>query len=143
MQRFAVLESNTGFVWGVIDAENALQACSALDAEIGDQSNAGHYEEVSASELRTSRGRYDVRLAPEGFNVQDGQDRDVIAAVGAMPRAGVFGWVETESWEAWLDGKREDAAAFTLPVGGVHNVVEAGAAALGVEVTEALNVART
>ena len=96
MQRFAIIESNSGYVWGVVDAETAMAACAACDAEVGGDRGEGAYEEVSASELRTTRGVYDVRTAPAGFDVQDGQDREEIAAVEAMPRAGVFGWVAAE-----------------------------------------------
>ncbi len=99
MQRFAIIESNSGYVWGVVDAETALAACAACDAEVGGDRGEGAYEEVSASELRTTRttrGVYDVRTAPADFFVQDGQDRDEIAAVEALPRSGVFGWVAAE-----------------------------------------------
>ena len=96
MQRFAIIESNSGYVWGVVDAETALAACAACDAEVGGDRGEGAYEEVSASEPRTTRGVYDVRMAPAGFDVQDGQDSDDIAAVEALPRAGRFGWVAAE-----------------------------------------------
>ena len=66
------------------------------ELRIGGDRGEGAYEEVSASELRTTRGVYDVRTAPAGFDVQDGQDREEIAAVEALPRAGVFGWVAAE-----------------------------------------------
>ena len=49
---------------------------------------------------------------------------------------------ETETWEAWLDGKRDEAVEFQVPVGGTFDVAAAGAQALGVEVSEELNVAR-
>ena len=94
--RFAVLESNSGFVWGVVDAESALAACAAVDADAGGMHEAGEYESVSVSELQTNRGVYDVRIAPAGFDVLDGQDQDAVAAVEALPRAGVFGWVSAE-----------------------------------------------
>lgn len=93
MQRFAIIESYSGYAWGVVDAETALAACAACDAEYGGDRGEGAYEEVSASELRTTRSLFDVRTAPAGFDVQDGQDREEIAAVEALPRAGVFGWV--------------------------------------------------
>jgi hypothetical protein len=96
MQRFAIIESNSGYVWGVVDAETALAACSVCDADVGGDRGEGAYEEVSSSELRTSRGVYDVRLAPAGFDVADGQDSEAIASVQALPRAGVFGWVSAE-----------------------------------------------
>jgi len=94
MTRFAILESNSGYLWGVVDAESALAACTAVDAYCGANRGDGAYESVCESELRTTRGVYDVRTAPAGFKLhQDGQDLDAIAAVEALPRAGVFAWV--------------------------------------------------
>jgi hypothetical protein len=79
---------------GAVDAASAADACAAVDAETGNaRHDGGAYVEVCASELRTTRSLYDVRVAPAGFDVKDGQDQGEIAAVAAMPRAGVFGWV--------------------------------------------------
>lgn len=96
MARFAILESNSGYVWGVVDADSALEACLACDADFGGRHEAGHYEPASYSDLRSTRGVYDVRVAPEGFDVDNGQDQASIDAVCALPRAGLFGWVEEE-----------------------------------------------
>ena len=96
MERFAILESNSGYVWGVVSAESALAACALVDAETGARPEAGTFESVSVGELLTTRGVYDVRTAPAHFDVADGQDRAEIAAVTALPRAGVFGWVAAE-----------------------------------------------
>lgn len=49
---------------------------------------------------------------------------------------------ETETWEAWLDGKRDAAVTFEVPLGGTYDVVGAGADALGIDVSEDLNVQR-
>ena len=49
---------------------------------------------------------------------------------------------DVEAWEAWEDGARDDAVRFIIPAGGVVDIAEAGAAALGVDVSERLNVAR-
>lgn len=49
-------------------------------------------------------------------------------------------WAEV--WEAWLDGRRDEAERFLVPEGGTFDVAEAGARALGVEISEELNVAR-
>ncbi len=49
---------------------------------------------------------------------------------------------ETETWEAWIDGKRDEAVQFEAPVGGTFDIAEAAAAALGIDVCEELNVAR-
>ena len=47
-----------------------------------------------------------------------------------------------EVWKAWEDGCQADAEIFCVPVGGTHDVAEMGAAALGVDVSEKLNVSR-
>lgn len=49
---------------------------------------------------------------------------------------------DVEAWEAWEDGARDDAVRFIIPAGGVVDIAEAGAAALGVDVSERLNVDR-
>jgi hypothetical protein len=94
--RFAIIDSYTGYVMGVVDAASAADACAAVDAEAGNARHDGAYEEVCVSELRTTRCVYDVRVAPAGFDAQDGQDPDAIAAVSRLPRAGVFGWAQKE-----------------------------------------------
>lgn len=48
----------------------------------------------------------------------------------------------SEKWIAWLDGKRDDAVEFDVPLDGTFDVAEAGAFALGIDVCEELNVAR-
>ena len=96
MGRFAIIESNSGYVWGVVNAESALAACAAVDADAGDDRGDGAYESVSMSELRTTRGVYDVRTAPAEFDVLNGQDSAEISAVESLPRAGIFGWVSAE-----------------------------------------------
>jgi hypothetical protein len=92
--RFAVIDSYTGFVMGVVDAASAENACVAIDVEARNGRHDGAYIEVDASELRTTRCLYDVRVAPAWFCVENGQDPDEIAAVDGLPRAGVFAWVQ-------------------------------------------------
>lgn len=48
----------------------------------------------------------------------------------------------SEVWQAWLDGQKDDAERFFVPLGGTADVAELGAQALGVDVSESLNVAR-
>jgi hypothetical protein len=88
--RFAIIDSYSGFVMGVVDAASAADACAAVDAEAGNGRHDGKYIEVDASELLTTRCLYDVRVAPAGFGVDDGQDPDQIATVDALPRVGVY-----------------------------------------------------
>lgn len=47
-----------------------------------------------------------------------------------------------EVWKAWIDGCEDDAVLFNVPECDSVDIAEAGAAALGVEISEALNVQR-
>lgn len=88
LKNFALIELNSGFVWWVGEAETPADACMRADADI-DQPR-GDYDQISASEIRSTAGGYAVHVAPVGFDVQDGQDREAIAAVSAMPLSGYF-----------------------------------------------------
>lgn len=48
----------------------------------------------------------------------------------------------TETWIAWLDGNRDEAVEFQVPLAHPFDVAQAGADALGVDVCEELNVQR-
>jgi hypothetical protein len=88
MTRFAILETNSGFVWGVVDAADAIEACRLIDEDFGSYGRL--YREGSVSDLWTTEGAYDVRIAPTSFDAPDGQDGCAIAAVDAMPRAAII-----------------------------------------------------
>lgn len=87
---YAILETNSGFVWGIVTAANPIAACRAMDESA--RTYGRTYAEGSVADLRTTGGAYDVRLAPAGLeNDQRGGDDDsLIADVGAMPRAAVI-----------------------------------------------------
>ena len=96
MKTYAIIETNTGFVWGVVESDYALQACYDVDMQAGGvHEEPGEYQEVQPHDAWTVKPRsmYDVRLAPEGFDVLDGQDPEQIAAVEALPRVGLYAWV--------------------------------------------------
>lgn len=48
----------------------------------------------------------------------------------------------TETWIAWVDGSKNEAVEFQVPIGGTFDVAQAGADALGIDVCESLNVAK-
>lgn len=50
--------------------------------------------------------------------------------------------VEVEEWVAWEDGRKDDAVSFFAAAAGTLDIAEAGARALGVDVSESLNVSR-
>jgi hypothetical protein len=93
MKTYAIIDTNSGYVWGVVDSDSARQACYDVDVQAGGwHQEPGEYQEVSQSEIRSGRSLYDVRVAPDGFDVADGQDKDEIAAVEALQRVGLFCW---------------------------------------------------
>lgn len=97
-QRFAILESNSGFVWAVVDAGDALAACTEGDRQAGClRHEQGRYESVYLGELRPGRGVFDVRIAPADFDVDNGQRTECIEAVAELPRAGLYAWVDADA----------------------------------------------
>lgn len=50
--------------------------------------------------------------------------------------------MNTEKWAAWLDGQKEEAVEFEVPVFGISDIAALGAAALGVDLSELVNVER-
>jgi hypothetical protein len=62
MPRYAILDTNSGFVWGVETARDPIAACSYMDADADEYGRT--YFEGSNADLRTTRGAYDVREAP-------------------------------------------------------------------------------
>ncbi len=85
MTRYAIIDKNSGFVWGVLDGDDPIDACRKLDISTKDFDR--EYEDVGHSDLFINDGGYVVYLAPDGFDVDDGQDREAINAVEAMPLA--------------------------------------------------------
>ena len=92
MKRFAIIESNSGFIFGVVDAENPLAACAALEADIGVDRGEGAYEyaEYETGDI------YFVHEVPDGFEVQNGQDQEEINAADLMPRVAACTWVAAD-----------------------------------------------
>lgn len=89
LQRFAMIDLNSGYVWHVCDAESAAAACSIAVADTGGDHGV-KFREITRSEINTTAGGFAVHLAPAGYDCDDGQDAAQIAAVGAMPRVGYF-----------------------------------------------------
>lgn len=84
---FAMIDLNSGFVWGVETALDAVSACRQMDEAIGAYGRS--YDEGLASDTRGGTDGYAVYEAPAGFDVTDGQDVEQIAAVEALPRVAV------------------------------------------------------
>lgn len=96
-----------------------------------------------SADLRAAADECNRKLMDAGDNNSLGCAQAQIAECAACLRDGLrIDAQEFEIWQAWLDGKKDEAEMFRVPVGGVHDVAALGADALGVDVSEALNVAR-
>lgn len=82
MPRYAIIDHNSGYVWGVTDAANPAEACGLIDDEV-DPGNIRSYEThgPNSGALRGGGNGYHVHEVPNGFDVTDGQDPAQINAV--------------------------------------------------------------
>ncbi len=87
MTRYALIENNCGFVWGVVDADTPIAACMKVDESLGELDR--EYSEVSRADLFVNEASYHVYEAPAGFDVTDGQDAEQIASVQALPKVAI------------------------------------------------------
>jgi hypothetical protein len=94
--RYALIDSNTGYVWGIATGETPEAACAIVDHDIDpSEADARQYESITASD----RGRdhylvYDATTL-DG-DVTDGQDQEQIDRVSALPLVARIGWTERE-----------------------------------------------
>jgi hypothetical protein len=95
MTRYAVIEINSGYIWAVVNARTALEACAAADRAAGseDRLDGHHYEVGYRGDANLT---YDVRVAPDDFDEPNGQDQKAIDTVDTMPCAGLFTLVADE-----------------------------------------------
>lgn len=83
--RFAVIDTNTGFVWYVGDAASPEAACAQATQE-----TTGERHEYAKVSPREAGDGYLVYAAPAGFEVDDGQHASEIERVEALPLVGRF-----------------------------------------------------
>lgn len=73
---------------------------------------------------------------------RDAGYKDEADMVDQLEQASELVAVEVEEWAAWEDGEKDGAVSFFAPSSGTFDIAEAGARALGVDVSESLNVSR-
>lgn len=153
MGRYILIDSNTGNIFGdsadfAADYREDLtpvEAARLLDESIGER---GRVYTLMNSNPRTSATGYDVYRADVGGSdavpvVYDGQDRETIDAVERDCEYVGFVLADGgEDWRAWIDGDEDNAVTFRVPLDAGVDIAFAGACALGVDVSENLNVAR-
>lgn len=82
MPRYATIDNDTGYVWGVVDAETPLAAVELISEEVGDN---GRYDFELATYGSGESGFIVYEMAT-GFDVADGQDDAQIASVRSGKR---------------------------------------------------------
>jgi len=87
--RFAMIDLNSGYVWGVETADDAVAACRQMDQAIGGVDRI--YDKHGPNSYAERRGQsgYIVYAVPAEFDVDDGQDAAQIVAVEAHPRVAI------------------------------------------------------
>lgn len=89
MDKFALIDINSGFVWGVTEAANAENACQRIDYDIGERNRTYDTHGPDSGAHRWGKDGYLVYRVPADFEVDDGQDADQIAATEAHPRIAI------------------------------------------------------
>lgn len=93
--RYAMIDSHTGYVWGIETAESPVAACRQMDYAIDPSAADGRdYEEISQSEARGGRDCYYVY---DATTLAVDAQRDDAAVVQALPFVGCVGWDETDA----------------------------------------------
>lgn len=85
-QTFALIDNASGFIWWTGVAASPEAACTAATLDTG--SEVTEYENTYS--LASNEGGYHVYAAPNGFEVNDGQDQDSINAVSSMQLIGTY-----------------------------------------------------
>ena len=89
MARYAMIDIHSGFVWGVEDATDEVEACRQMDEGVGVYGREYETHGPQSGAHRRGVQGYIVHEAPVGFDVTDGQDKAQIAAVDALPRVAI------------------------------------------------------
>lgn len=87
MTRFALIDLDSGYVWGVYDADTPAAACQMSDRD--NKAAPRTYTDTYRSQISGKSG-FAVHAAPAGFDINDGQNSDEIQAVSALPLIGYF-----------------------------------------------------
>ncbi|MFN4287554.1 MAG: hypothetical protein ACK4E3_03555 [Brevundimonas sp.] len=76
MTRYAIIDNPSGYIWGVTDAADPIDACRKIDQEIGGETR--EYDTVPRFSFGNEAG-YHVYEVPADYNVDDGQSEREIA----------------------------------------------------------------
>ena len=96
LTRYALIDSHTGYVWGIATAESPEAACAVVDRDVDpSEGYARGYETITARDR--SRDHYLVYDATTlTGEIGDGQDDETIDRVSALPLVARVGFTPTE-----------------------------------------------
>ena len=82
----------------------------------------------------------ELMAAGDTYSLQAAEEKVEECAVSLRGALKIEG-ADYEVWRAWEDGEKDDAVEFLVPLDGkAHDVADIGASALGVDVSDRLNV---
>lgn len=90
MKKYAAVDLNSGFVWGVASAVTPEAACAAIASEADSHREFLDFESISNYEVRETSGGFAVYAVDENYEVQDGAAAGEIAKTKAFPLVGYF-----------------------------------------------------
>ena len=79
MTKYATIDMNSGYVWWAGEAMHPVEACKNSDLEGNNE--AREFEEITRSQRE--HAAYAVYQIPADLSIDDGQDKEQIAAVEA------------------------------------------------------------
>ena len=84
MNRYALIDENSGFIWGVCFAADPIAACQIIDEKLGEMDRC--YMDIGCGRFN-GRSGYHVYIISADAVIDDGQDDDQIALVAGSPLA--------------------------------------------------------
>lgn len=128
--------------WGVCIhvGERMVATVEGADVCFTSDPAARHYQITSAS--GEDYGVWEGADAQEAFarmvsDGGDGVDTDGDSTAGDFSR---WNFLEVDEWWAWIEGDRDSAVPFWLPIGETAGAEQAGAEALGADVGDPVRV---
>ena len=88
MTRYVLIDKHSGYVWGEAEADDPVDACRRLDAEIAGNGYVDEHEYClgNAEQQRDASQGYFVYVAPDDWpEVTDGRSQTEIERVMALP----------------------------------------------------------
>lgn len=85
--RYAIIEHESGYIWWVGDAADPIDACRKCDRDNLLPADDYKYQEISRPAPALFCTLYHVHAAPDGYDVDDGQNAAAIRAVRTLPLA--------------------------------------------------------